>query len=236
METGKLRLLARHFGYFKRHAPNESANECSLTPYHGVLLQPGNLLTKATNPTIMKTIAKIRQTDEKYWNTALPFNVSLFRKIRRHKMKTAGTANRVTTAGTCLLCAAALGVVLISRLAIAQTAPAIAIVTSGTNEVTLTVTNGFPTNIYEIYWTEFLDTSSASFTNGDWLLVYSGTVGQTNFVLDLSDTDTGFFRGLNGNDFDNDGALYFQDARPFDPSIGLMRVTIESPSNGSNVQ
>jgi hypothetical protein len=184
----------------------------------------------------MKTTTKIRQTDEKSLNTALPFNVSLFRKIRRHKMKTAGTADRGATVGTCLLCAAALAIVLISRLAIGQTAPAIAIVTSGTNEVTLTVTNGFPTNIYEIYWTEFLDTSSANFTNGDWLLVYSGTVGQTNFVLDLGDTDTGFFRGLNGNDFDNDGVLNSQDARPFDGSIGLMRVTIESPANGSTVQ
>jgi hypothetical protein len=54
--------------------------------------------------------------------------------------------------------------------------------------------------------------------------------------LDLGDTYTGFFRAVNGNDFDLDGVPNSQDARPFDPSIGILTVTIESPANGSNVQ
>ena len=113
--------------------------------------------------------------------------------------------------------------------------PALSIVSTGTNEVTLTVTNGVATNLYEIWWTEFLD-GDLSITNGAWTDVYSGTTGQTNFVMDLGDTDAGFFIGVNGNDFDNDGIPNWQDSRPFEPSIGLLTVTIESPANGSNVQ
>jgi hypothetical protein len=112
--------------------------------------------------------------------------------------------------------------------------PALSISSTGTNEVTLIVTNGVATNLYEIWWTEFLS-GNLSLTNGAWIDVYSGTTGQTNFVLDLGDTEAGFFRGVNGNDFDNDGIPNWEDARPFDPSIGILKVTIESPANGSNV-
>src|SRR6266478_8063350 len=100
-----------------------------------------------------------------------------------------------------------------------STPPALSIASTGTNQVTLTVTNGLATNLYEIWWTEFL-TGDLSLTNGDWITVYSGTTGQTNFVLDLGDTDTGFFRAINGNDADNDGVPDWEDARPFDPSVG----------------
>jgi hypothetical protein len=41
---------------------------------------------------------------------------------------------------------------------------------------------------------------------------------------------------LNGNDFDLDGFPNYEDARPFDPSIWILTVTIESPANGANVQ
>src|ERR1019366_7463066 len=115
-------------------------------------------------------------------------------------------------------------------------APGLSIALTGTNEVTLTVTNGVPTGVYEIWWTEFLGSYALSLTNGAWQPVYTGVTGQTNFVMDLGDTYTGFFRALNGNDFDLDGVPNYEDARPFDPSVGILRVTIESPANGSNVQ
>jgi hypothetical protein len=117
-----------------------------------------------------------------------------------------------------------------------QTAPpALSITLTGTNTVTLTVTNGVSTNLYEIWWTEFLS-GDVAITDGAWIDVYDGTTGQTNFPMILGDTDTGFFRAVNGNDFDNDGIPNWEDARPFDPSVGILRVTIESPANGSNVQ
>ena len=113
--------------------------------------------------------------------------------------------------------------------------PALSIALTGTNEVTLTVTNGVATNLYEIWWTEFLDTNALTLTNGAWQLVYPGVTGQTNFVMDLWDTQMGFFRALKGNDFDLDAVPDYEDARPWDPTIGILRVTIETPANGSNV-
>jgi hypothetical protein len=117
-----------------------------------------------------------------------------------------------------------------------STAPALSIAPTGTNEVALTVINGSATNLYEIWWTEFLDADALFLTNGTWIDVYDGTTGQTNFVLDLGDTVTGFFRAINGNDLDNDGIPNWQDSRPWDPSVGILTETIETPANGSNVR
>jgi len=117
----------------------------------------------------------------------------------------------------------------------AQTVPGLSIALTGTNQVTLVVTNGSPTNVYQIWWTEFLDANALVLTNGAWTVVAAGTTGQTNFVLTYV-TDTGFFRAINGSDFDNDGFPDWEDARPFDPNVGILTVTIETPANGSNVQ
>lgn len=115
--------------------------------------------------------------------------------------------------------------------------PALRIVATGTNEVTLTVTNPAPNTVYEIWWTEFLDADAMSLTNGGWQPIGSGTNGQTVFpVIGLEDYNTGFFRAINMLDLDNDGVPNYQDARPFDSSVGILRVTIESPANGSSVQ
>ena len=119
------------------------------------------------------------------------------------------------------------------RLAWAD-APALSIRLTGPDQVSLVVTNGIPTGAYEIYFQDVLD--GQPFTNGTWLLVDTGIVGQTNFDFTLGDTDNGFFRAVNSTDFDMDGVPNGSDARPFDPSIGLMRVTIELPANGANVQ
>ncbi len=113
--------------------------------------------------------------------------------------------------------------------------PGLSITLTGTNQVKLTLTNSTPGGAYEIYWEEFLG-SNSSLTNGAWMDVYNGAVGETNFVLNVGDLWSGFFRAVNTNDFDGDGIPNYQDARPFDHSIGLLRVTIESPANGSNVQ
>jgi len=112
----------------------------------------------------------------------------------------------------------------------------LSITRSGTNEVTLTVVNGVATNLYEIWWAEFLEADALSLTNYMWFDVCSGSTGETNFVVDLGDTVSGFFRAVNGNDFDNDGILNWKDAWPWDPSVGLLTVTIESPANGANVR
>jgi hypothetical protein len=114
------------------------------------------------------------------------------------------------------------------------TPPGVKIVVSGTNQITVVVTNSVPTATYEIFWQEFLDGSSLS--NGTWQLIDIGSVGQTNFPFDTGETMTGFFRAVNRTDFDMDGVPNFEDARPFDPTIGILTVTIETPANGANVQ
>ena len=107
--------------------------------------------------------------------------------------------------------------------------PYLTIASTGTNQVTVSIANGITNAFYEIYSVEFL-------TDTNWLLAAEGTLGQTNFIFSTSQTDTGFFRAVNGNDFDGDGIPNYEDARPNDASIGLMTVTIEKPANGSNVQ
>jgi hypothetical protein len=116
------------------------------------------------------------------------------------------------------------------------TPPGLSIALTSTNTVALTVTNGTPSGTYEIWWSEFLD-PNGSFTNGDWTLLEPGSTGQTNFgPYDITELWTGFFRAVGTNDVDGDAALDYQDSRPFDPSIGILRVTIEAPANGSTVQ
>ncbi len=106
---------------------------------------------------------------------------------------------------------------------------------TSTNTVALSITNAATNGIYEIWWTEFLDPNS-TFTNCDWWLVQVGSAGQTNFgPYYVSETYTGFFLGLGTDDFDGDGVPDYQDARPFDPSVGTLTVTIESPANGALV-
>jgi len=115
--------------------------------------------------------------------------------------------------------------------------PAITIALTGPYQVRVAVTNGLTNAFYEIWWTEFLDDDAQVLTNGAWNIIYSSaTAGQTNFDFDISDTWTGFFRAVNGEDLDNDGTPNFEDSRPWDPAYGLLRVTIETPVNGSNVQ
>ena len=106
----------------------------------------------------------------------------------------------------------------------------------GTNQLSLTVTNGTPGRNYEIYWSEFLDTNALAFTNNYWLLVTNGAANQTNFVLTMPNTWTGFYRAVNTNDLDGDGILDFDDADPFGLTNDLLRVTIEIPGPGALVQ
>src|SRR5882724_2914489 len=122
-----------------------------------------------------------------------------------------------------------------ARLLWGQAAPALSIALNPTNTVSLTVTNGTNNGIYSIYWTELL-AGNLSISNGTWAFITSGTTGQTNFLIDYGEFVSGFFRAVNGNDWDGDGILNSQDARPFDPGIGILTVTIESPTNNSTVQ
>jgi hypothetical protein len=122
----------------------------------------------------------------------------------------------------------ALLTLLTARL-VRATPPGLSIKMTAPDQVQLTVTNGTPTGVYCIYWREFLNSPP----DWDWLAV--GTAGQTNFLVDI-ETTTGFFQAFSTDDIDGDFVPNEQDARAFDPSIGILTVTIESPANGSVVQ
>ena len=96
--------------------------------------------------------------------------------------------------------------------------------------VQVTITNGVNTAVYELYWTPELNSSLYPW---NWLAV--GTTGQTNFVLDVSQTTQGFIEAKVGNDTDGDSIVDWQDSRPKDASAGILTVTIESPTNGSTI-
>ena len=138
---------------------------------------------------------------------------------------------RALGAGTAIL-----SVMFLAAWQVWSTPPVLKITYTGTNTVALSITNGSPTGVYEIYWQEFLDPTNGYLTNGSWTLIDVGTTGQTSFgPYDMGDLWTGFFRALSSNDFDSDGSPDYNDARPFDPSVGILNVTIESPVNGSVV-
>jgi hypothetical protein len=111
--------------------------------------------------------------------------------------------------------------------------PGLSIAVSSSNQVSLTVTNAGTNFLYEIFFTEVLD-PTATLTNG-WTFLSAGTIGSSNFTARTDQTFTGFFRAIVGNDQDGDGIPDQQDARPFDPTIGILTVTIENPTNGATL-
>jgi hypothetical protein len=117
----------------------------------------------------------------------------------------------------------------IAVLAIGQSAPqpVLTIVPTNGNQFQLIITNGVASTNYEIYRTPFL-----ADTNYPWTLQVAGDVGQTNFILDKGLENMGFFRAALGLDWDGDGIPNSRDGNPNDPSIGILTITIDSPTNG----
>jgi hypothetical protein len=95
-----------------------------------------------------------------------------------------------------------------------QTAPALKISVTPTNQVSLTVINGIPTGLYHIYFTPFLGDPDYP-----WTLLANGTTGQTNFTFSAADYDQIFFKAINNSNF-------------VAPSVTLL---IQSPANGSTI-
>jgi hypothetical protein len=108
--------------------------------------------------------------------------------------------------------------------------PVIRISALGSNQFSITVTNGVTNSNYELHWTPVL-----SHSNYPWQLVASGALGETNWIRDGGTWQSGFFRVSTGNDTDGDGILNWQDADPSNPSVGILTITIESPIGGSTI-
>jgi hypothetical protein len=94
-----------------------------------------------------------------------------------------------------------------------QSAPVLSVAVTGTNQVTITVTNGVGNGLYQVYYREFLS------TNSEWILLTNGTTGVTNFTVSLGESIAGFFQAAYNTNF----------------VLPVARLIIQSPTNGALV-
>ncbi len=104
--------------------------------------------------------------------------------------------------------------------------PVLKITPLGTNQVQIVITNGVGYTNYQIYRTPLLGD-----TNYPWVYSATGAVGQTTFTIDKGIDTSGFFRASIGYDLDGDGIPGWMDANDNDPAIGVLSITIDSPTN-----
>ncbi len=115
---------------------------------------------------------------------------------------------------------------------IAQTAPGLKVTAYGTNQVQITITNGVTGVSYELFRTPVLGATTVY----PWALHASGTLNQTNFLVSMSIELTGFFQATIGNNWDGDGAVNAVDGQPSNAAVGALTITIDSPTQGQNLQ
>ena len=114
----------------------------------------------------------------------------------------------------------------VSMLSNAQQ-PVLKISNLGSNQFSVLITNGVSTTNYTLFWTPALGNAAYP-----WTYLGVGDVGETNFTVNGGEWNVGFFRVLLGADFDGDGVVEWLDAQPENPSVGILSVTIDSPTNG----
>lgn len=131
----------------------------------------------------------------------------------------------------CLTVAFAAIALVVERASAQVPVPGLTVGISGTN-LLLVITNGSSTVNYEIERTPILgDDENYPFT-----LHLIGTLGQTSFVANFGIETRGYFRAAVGSDFDSDGVPNAIDGQPNNASVGELTITIDSPTNGANIQ
>ena len=110
--------------------------------------------------------------------------------------------------------------------ALSQTTPILTITSLGTNQFSITITNGVGTANYDLLWTPVLANPAYPWT---WAAV--GTPGQTNFMLNMGVYQTAFFRA----ELDTNSIPLWEAADPNNPGAGILSVFIDSPANGSTL-
>jgi len=97
----------------------------------------------------------------------------------------------------------------------------------GGDQFNVVITNAVSTTNYTLFWTPVLNDQFYP-----WQVLGVGQVGQTNFPIDGGEWQAGWFRVLVGSDQDGDGWPEWQDAQPLNPAVGILSLTIDSPTNG----
>lgn len=105
--------------------------------------------------------------------------------------------------------------------------PVLKITNLGANNFAITITNGLPSTNYTLFWTPALENPAYP-----WEVITVSDIGQTNFWLDMGEWQAAWFRVLVGSDQDGDGSPEWQDAQPLNPAVGILSITIDSPTNG----
>jgi hypothetical protein len=105
-------------------------------------------------------------------------------------------------------------------------APILNIAPLGNNQFNIVISNAVTTTNYTIFWTD-----NPGDQNYPWEVLGIVDFGETNFLVDASQVSSAFFRAMLGVDSDGDGIPDWADAKPYDPSVGYLTITIDSPTN-----
>jgi hypothetical protein len=117
-------------------------------------------------------------------------------------------------------------VVVTALTALSQPAPVLTITPLGTNQLLITITNAGAAN-YELWTTPVLADQ-----NYPWTLCSTGALGQSNFTINAGPYPAGFYRAL----LDTNAIPLWEAADPNNPSLGILAVTIDNPTNGMVLQ
>jgi len=109
---------------------------------------------------------------------------------------------------------------------LSQSVPVLTIAPLGTNQFSVTITNGVGGTYYDLEWTPVLANPGYP-----WTFAGVGTSGQTNFMLNMGAYQTGFYRAL----VDTNSIPLWEAADPNNPGAGILTVFIDSPANGFNI-
>ncbi|HEX3627108.1 MAG TPA: hypothetical protein VH280_16990 [Verrucomicrobiae bacterium] len=116
-------------------------------------------------------------------------------------------------------------VVAIALTARSQTAPVLTITALGTNQFSINFTN-YPASTWDLQWTPVLNDPDFP-----WTFAAVGTSGQSNYVLNMEDYQSGFFRTI----LDTNSIPIWEEADPNNPGAGILTVFIDSPTNHSTL-
>lgn len=120
-------------------------------------------------------------------------------------------------------------IMLVVRMVLAQSTPqpVLAITSTTTNQMVITITNNIGMLDYDLQWTPVLGS-----TNFPWTFAAVGIPGGTNFILAADSYPTTFFRAI----LDTNAVPLWEAANPNNPASAILNVIIASPANGSVLQ
>jgi hypothetical protein len=119
--------------------------------------------------------------------------------------------------------------VVLNATALTVPAPMISITVTNTNQVSITVTNGVPYANYILYNQHVLGDST-------WTFVTNPVPGVSNFVVSMGPYFYDFYLVSGSTNWNNNGIPNWEYADPNNPGLGVLTVSIVSPSQGQILQ